>query len=151
MRKKFTTLLGVSSPPSLCGSACPKSGHHRCSEVLHSTRRPGRWPGTRSITLLLQVNDYDCIGQTPLFYAVTHCQAVDLVPVLLKAGVNVNSQRTSDGWTALHVAAMVGQMEVATLLLQVRKTFTKTETLSGRPRREQISPWRTGKATQRLT
>ena len=32
------------------------------------------------------VNEPDCIGQTPLFYAITHCQANELVPLLLKAG-----------------------------------------------------------------
>ena len=32
------------------------------------------------------VNEPDCIGQTPLFYAVTHCQARELVPLLLSAG-----------------------------------------------------------------
>ena len=86
------------------------------------------------LTNNVQVNDCDCIGQTPLFYAVSHCQSGDLVPVLLKSGwsvetvestttvspgVNVNAQRSSDGWTALHVAAMVGRLEVASLLLQV--------------------------------
>jgi hypothetical protein len=30
----------------------------------------------------------------------------------------VNAQRSSDGWSALHVAAMAGRLEVATLLLQ---------------------------------
>ena len=88
------------------------------------------------------VNDPDCIGQTPLFYAVTHCQvhhpvcqapyllidiflklthhqATELVPILLRAGSNVNAQRSNDGFSALHVAAMVGRLEVANLLLQV--------------------------------
>ena len=103
------------------------------------------------------MNDPDCIGQTPLFYAVTHCQvykritdmslfthicidplpglkliflifcdlslihcqATELVPILLRAGSNVNAQRSNDGFSALHVAAMVGRLEVANLLLQV--------------------------------
>ena len=32
------------------------------------------------------VDDPDCVGQTPLFYAVTHCMAADIVPLLLAAG-----------------------------------------------------------------
>ena len=32
------------------------------------------------------VDDPDCVGQTPLFYAVTHCMAADMVPLLLAAG-----------------------------------------------------------------
>ena len=32
------------------------------------------------------VDDLDCAGQTPLFYAVTHCMAADIVPLLLAAG-----------------------------------------------------------------
>ena len=41
------------------------------------------------------------------------------MPILLRAGSNVNAQRTNDGFSALHVAAMVGRLEVANLLLQV--------------------------------
>ena len=48
-----------------------------------------------------------------------HFQATELVPILLRAGSNVNAQRSNDGFTALHVAAMVGRLEVANLLLQV--------------------------------
>ena len=32
------------------------------------------------------VNDVDCIGQTPLFYAVSHVQAAEIVPLILRAG-----------------------------------------------------------------
>ena len=32
------------------------------------------------------VNSVDCVGQTPLFYAVTHWQSSQLVPILLNAG-----------------------------------------------------------------
>ena len=46
-------------------------------------------------------------------------KATELVPILLRAGSNVNAQRTNDGFSALHVAAMVGRLEVANLLLQV--------------------------------
>merc|ERR1712128_358931 len=56
--------------------------------------------------------------QTPLFYAVSHCQAGQLVPILLKAGAHVNKQRKGDGWTPLFVAAMLGRLDIATLLLQ---------------------------------
>eukprot|EP00091_Calanus_sinicus_P025620 TRINITY_DN9866_c0_g1_i1.p1 TRINITY_DN9866_c0_g1~~TRINITY_DN9866_c0_g1_i1.p1 ORF type:complete len:137 (-),score=13.52 TRINITY_DN9866_c0_g1_i1:40-450(-) len=67
---------------------------------------------TVCIHLGAPVNEPDCIGQTPLFYAITHCQANELVPLLLKAGAYVNQPRWSDGWTVLHVAAMVGAIEV---------------------------------------
>jgi len=64
------------------------------------------------------VNDVDVVDQTPLFYAVSHCQASQLVPILLRAGANVNKQRKGDGWTPLFVAAMLGRLDIATLLLQ---------------------------------
>ena len=32
------------------------------------------------------VNDVDSVGQTPLFYAVSHVQAAEIVPLLLRAG-----------------------------------------------------------------
>ena len=32
------------------------------------------------------VNEVDCIGQTPLFYAISHCQAIEIVPLLIEAG-----------------------------------------------------------------
>ena len=32
------------------------------------------------------INDVDCIGQTPLFYAISHCQANEIVPLLIEAG-----------------------------------------------------------------
>merc|ERR1711915_1061189 len=64
------------------------------------------------------VNEPDCIGQTPLFYAITHRQARELVPMLLEAGAYVNHPRWSDGWTALHIAAMIGAKEVTTMLLK---------------------------------
>jgi len=93
--------------------------------VLHQAcaARPHHHPAIPEIVkyctaLGAPVNDPDCIGQTPLFYAVTHCQATELVPILLRAGSNVNAQRTNDGFSALHVAAMVGRLEVANLLLQ---------------------------------
>jgi len=70
------------------------------------------------------VNEPDCIGQTPLFYAVTHCQAKELVPLLLTAGAYVNHPRWSDGWTVLHVAAMVGAKEVSCMLLQAGANTT---------------------------
>ena len=38
------------------------------------------------LNLGADVDDPDCVGQTPLFYAVTHCQARDIVPLLLAAG-----------------------------------------------------------------
>ena len=36
------------------------------------------------------VDDPDCVGQTPLFYAVTHCQATEIVPLLITAGGSNN-------------------------------------------------------------
>jgi len=38
------------------------------------------------IKLGANVNDVDCIGQTPLFYAIAHCQATEIVPLLVEAG-----------------------------------------------------------------
>ena len=35
------------------------------------------------------VDELDSAGQTPLFYAVTHYQAVEIVPLLLSAGTTV--------------------------------------------------------------
>jgi len=74
------------------------------------------------------VNEPDCIGQTPLFYAISHCQARELVPVLLNAGAYVNHPRWSDGWTVLHIAAMVGAKEVTSMLLNAgAKTTLENE------------------------
>ena len=95
------------------------------------------WPNIVSACLHLgaAVDDPDCVGQTPLFYAVTHCQATEIVPLLIAAGArndlkcvnlslyyicsgaNMNLARWSDGWTLLHLVAMVGASEVTTLLL----------------------------------
>ena len=38
------------------------------------------------LALGADVNTVDCVGQTPLFYAVSHVQADQIVPLLLKAG-----------------------------------------------------------------
>ena len=38
---------------------------------------------------------------------------------LLTTGAEVNRQRWTDGWTPLHLAAMMGLVEVAVMLLQV--------------------------------
>lgn len=70
------------------------------------------------------VNGVDCIGQTPLFYTVTHSQAADLVPLLLQAGAKVNQQRWSDGWTALHLAAMLGNENIVNILLEAGANST---------------------------
>ena len=37
----------------------------------------------------------------------------------LTTGAEVNRQRWTDGWTPLHLAAMMGLVEVAVMLLQV--------------------------------
>jgi len=63
------------------------------------------------------VNDVDCIGQTPLFYAISHCQALEIVPILIQAGSMINQARWLDGWTALHVSAMMGLERVVDILL----------------------------------
>ena len=34
-----------------------------------------------------EVDSVDCVGQTPLFYAVTNSQAEHLVPMLIEAGL----------------------------------------------------------------
>jgi len=69
------------------------------------------------IKLGANVNDVDCIGQTPLFYAIAHCQAREIVPLLVEAGCLVNQARWSDKWTALHLAAMMGLEKIVEMLL----------------------------------
>merc|ERR1739844_785457 len=64
-----------------------------------------------------EVNTVDCVGQTPLFYAVSHVQADQIVPLLLQAGSAINQARWSDEWTALHIAAMMGLERIVDLLL----------------------------------
>merc|ERR1712032_892888 len=64
------------------------------------------------------VNDVDCIGQTPLFYAISHCQALEIIPILIQAGSMINQARWLDGWSALHVSAMMGLEKVVDLLLK---------------------------------
>ena len=61
--------------------------------VLHQAcaNRPQRADAVLDIVKLCTalgapVNDTDILDQTPLFYAVSHCQAEELVPVLLKSG-----------------------------------------------------------------
>ena len=41
---------------------------------------------TICLALGADVNTVDSVGQTPLFYAVSHVQADQIVPLLLKAG-----------------------------------------------------------------
>ena len=48
----------------------------------------------------------------------SNCQGEDLVPLLLRGGATVNSQRSEDAWTPLFLAAMLGRQETASLLLQ---------------------------------
>ena len=64
--------------------------------VLHQAcaNRPQREQAVVDIVKLCTalgapVNDIDVINQTPLFYAVSHCQAAQLVPILLKAGTGI--------------------------------------------------------------
>ena len=62
--------------------------------LLHSLHRDDLISWCSNCTLWtnnVQVNDCDCIGQTPLFYAVSHCQSADLVPVLLKSGRSIEA------------------------------------------------------------
>lgn len=58
------------------------------------------------------MNDADSVGQIPLHYAVCHFQAVEIVPILIEAGSNVDATRSGDQWTPLHLAAMFGKNEV---------------------------------------
>ena len=65
-----------------------------------------------------QINELDTIGQTPLQYAVCHTYALPMVKVLVEYGADLNIQRSSDGWTALHLSAMLGKSDVAHCLLE---------------------------------
>ena len=65
-----------------------------------------------------QINELDSIGQTPLHYAVCHIYALPLVKVLVEKGADLNVTRNSDGWTALHLAAMFGKADVVHCLLE---------------------------------
>ena len=62
--------------------------------VLHQAccARPQARPAwidivTACLNLGANVNEVDSIGQTALFYAVSHCQAAQLVPLLLGSGM----------------------------------------------------------------
>lgn len=63
----------------------------------------------------MQVKDED--GATPLFHAAfwTH---VDVAKDLIAGGADVNAQRSSDGFTPLHVAVKNNQPRMTDLLVQ---------------------------------
>ncbi|CAM9567420.1 unnamed protein product, partial [Sphacelaria rigidula] len=63
----------------------------------------------------LEVKDED--GATPLFHAAfwTH---VDVAKDLIAGGADVNAQRSSDGFTPLHVAVKNNQPRMTDLLVQ---------------------------------
>ena len=63
------------------------------------------------------INDLDSYGQNPLHYAVCHGYAKDLVSILLDAECQVDVQRKGDLWTPLHLAVMLGKLEVVRLLV----------------------------------
>ncbi|XP_040571104.1 uncharacterized protein [Lepeophtheirus salmonis] len=65
------------------------------------------------------INETDSIGQTPLHYAISNPSlAKTLIPILLAEGAHINVQRKSDGWTALHLAAMFGRSDLVGILLK---------------------------------
>ena len=74
------------------------------------------------------INELDTIGQTPLQYAVCHTYALPMVKVLIEHGADLNIQRSSDGWTALHLSAMLGKSDVAHCLLEAGADPTITDT-----------------------
>ena len=71
------------------------------------------------------LQDKDSIGQTALHYAVCNPHAPLLISHLTKAGINLDVQRSTDQWTALHLAVMVGNAEVVKLLYQAGADLDK--------------------------
>ena len=105
-----------------------------CAKLLPSSSCPAILSSCLEVGA--EVNVVDSVGQTPLFYAVTHCQAGQLLPLLLGKGeasrlrtrrirlssvfpgAKVNQQRWSDHWTALHLAAMLGHLGTVQILVR---------------------------------
>ena len=77
------------------------------------------------------LDEIDSVGQTPLHYAVCHTYALPIVKVLVEKGANLNIQRTEDGWTALHLSAMLGKADVAHCLLEAGADPTIKDTSFG--------------------
>ena len=65
------------------------------------------------------INDRDSLGQTALHYAVCHQNALPLVTIMTEKGAQVDPDRQGDGWTPLHLAAMMGKYEVTLKLLEM--------------------------------
>ena len=63
------------------------------------------------------LNDRDAYGQTALHYAVCHHDALSLVSVLVESGAQIDADRR-DGWTPLHLAAMLNKCDVALKLME---------------------------------
>ena len=55
-----------------------------CARLLPSSSCPAILSSCLEVGA--EVNVVDSVGQTPLFYAVTHCQAAQLLPLLLDRG-----------------------------------------------------------------
>ena len=71
-----------------------------------------------SLQMGAPLNDRDSFGQTALHYAVCHQHALPLVTILTDKLVQLNPDRHKDGWTPLHLAAMMGKYDVALKLLE---------------------------------
>ncbi len=62
------------------------------------------------------IHDPDSTGQTPLHYAVCYpdpAAAAGLTQALLSAGCDPDTRRRTDGFAPLHLAAMMGRVEVS--------------------------------------
>jgi len=55
-------------------------------------------------------------GVTPLFIAF-HEQQVDIAKYLIYSGADINHKSTKDGWTVLHIACYLVNLEIVNLLL----------------------------------
>jgi len=64
------------------------------------------------------INDRDALGQTPLHYAVCHPDALRLVSIMAENGAQLDPDRSGDGWTPLHLAAMFDKLDVTLKLLE---------------------------------
>lgn len=70
------------------------------------------------------INDRDALGQTALHYAVCHHDALPLVTILAENGAQLDPDRQGDGWTPLHLAAMLNKLDVVLKLLEMGADHT---------------------------
>ena len=69
-------------------------------------------------------------GTTPLHLAAKNGH-LEVVRLLIEAGVDINKARTNDGATPLHIATQKGHVEVVSLLSEAGATRKKARTAKG--------------------